>query len=157
MQNLQQRSTTYEGPYFEGQQAAQCGRHALNNLYGGPQFTVEDLSNACSLVLGDLSENAGVDEPRSRHELPSGWYSHSVLAKAFDLLSTPEWRLLPAVARPSEWTRFFDPRVKGCLVNQDNQHWVSIKSHGDRVLLFDSQKKALFSSCLLYTSDAADE
>ena len=101
---------------------------------------MEDLSNACSLVLGDLSENAGVDEPRSRHELPSGWYSHSVLAKAFDLLSTPEWRLLPAVARPSEWTRFFDPRVKGCLVNQDNQHWVSIKSHGDRVLLFDSEK-----------------
>ena len=40
-----------------------------------------------------------------------------------------------------EWTRFFDPRVKGCLVNQDNQHWVSIKSHGDRVLLFDSRKR----------------
>ena len=94
--------------------------HALNNLCGAPQFSTRDLAQACDLVLGELGAESGYSEDRREHTLPNGWYSHSVLAKAFDLLSTPEWKLLPALARPYEWTRFFDPQVKGCLVNQDN-------------------------------------
>ena len=130
-------------PYFEPQKKAECGRHALNHLYGGPQFQVDDMSTACGLVLEELRLFAGLDEDREEHAKDNGWYSHSVLAKAFDLIRADEkHKLLPTNARPDQWSRFQDPRFKGCLVNQDNVHWIALRAHGNRVYLLDSTKRA---------------
>ena len=129
-------------PYFETQVQAQCGRHALNHLYGGPQFTAEDLKSACGMVLAELTMEAQYDETPAHHARQGGWYSHSVLAKCFDLLLVPECKLLPTTARSTQWARFFHQEVRGCLVNQDNQHWLSIRSEAGRVFLFDSLREA---------------
>jgi len=58
--------------YFERQESAECGRHALNNLMGGSQFLREDMEGAAREVLA-------VGEQARDHIGAGGWYSHSVL------------------------------------------------------------------------------
>lgn len=105
---------------------------------GGPQFNESDLSDACSLVLGELATDVGFDEDRSLHQLPNGWYSHSVLAKAFDMLRPPTWIMQLTAATYKDWSKFGDPSVKGCLVNLNNTHWAAIVHHNDCVFYIDS-------------------
>ena len=59
---------------------ARCGQHALNNLVGGPQFTVQDLQMACDGVCAETVQVA------SAHVRLNGWYSHSVLANVLQML-----------------------------------------------------------------------
>lgn len=40
--------------YFEKQQGARCGQHALNNLVGGPQFNASDLAEGCKQVVAEI-------------------------------------------------------------------------------------------------------
>lgn len=140
IEDLRSRSATkYGSRYFENQQpGAHCGLHALNNLCGSPQFVVRDLARACDLVLGELGSESGFWEDRRQHALPNGWYSHSVLAKAFDLLLPPTWKMKSAVARGCDWSGFGNPAVAGCLVNLDSKHWASIAAHEGSVFYPDS-------------------
>ena len=133
--------TQYGDRYFEPQLELQahCGLHAVKNLLGGPQFSVLDLRQACHLVVGELAAESSYWEDGGLHALPNGWYSHGVLAKAFDLLVPPTWKMLSSVARGSDWGRFADPAVAGCLVNLRNTHWASIAAHEGNVFYLDSQ------------------
>ena len=51
--------------YFERQEENKCGRHALNNIIGGPQFLDSDLIAACMDVVaavgGDPNDHARTD------------------------------------------------------------------------------------------------
>ena len=136
---VSQSARKYGSRYFEHQQpGAYCGMHALNNLCGSPQFLPRDLEKACDLVLEELGSEVGFFEDRRLHALPNGWYSHGVLAKAFDLLLPPTWKMLSVAARGSDWSRFGNPAVAGCLVNLDNTHWASIVAHEGSVFYLDS-------------------
>lgn len=57
--------------YFERQEDLKSGRHAVNNLMGGPQFIDSDLDMAVDIVVGE------VGDVRGQHAGPLGWYSHS--------------------------------------------------------------------------------
>ncbi len=140
LSDLQMQSATKYGTrYFESQAAgSHCGLHALNNLCGGPQFSTHELANACGLVIDELGAEADWCEDRSLHELPNGWYSHSVLAKAFDLVSPPTWKMVLSVAGARDWDKFSNPGVAGCLVNLKNTHWASMVQHSGCIFYVDS-------------------
>lgn len=122
--------------YFERQGAAPvCGRHALNNLLGGPQFSDADLNIACSMVLAET------DDSRSWHVSGGGWYSHSVLGMAFDTI-VPKWRMLASPLLPSSWPSFSNSdAMVGALLNQYGAHWSAMCKHNNYVWHVDSQRE----------------
>ena len=73
--------------YWEGQDRMMCGRHALNNLFGMPQFDDNSLAVACAEVV------AVTGEDEANHKSHDGCYSHGVFAKAIDLTNPPVWRM----------------------------------------------------------------
>lgn len=124
------------GRYFEPQQGAACGRHALNNVCGGPQFDDNALRVACDEVLAEL----GSDTVRD-HRLGNGWCSHSVLARSFDLTSPPVWRLVLGPCHASAWKALTSDAqsVRGALINISNSHWVAVCSEKGQVFYVDSK------------------
>eukprot|EP00438_Fugacium_kawagutii_P019474 Skav208528 [mRNA] locus=scaffold5369:9608:11607:- [translate_table: standard] len=65
--------------YFQRQQQAHCGMHALNNALGHAAFTPENMAEAAAQYL---QEHVGIDEERDEHIRPGGWYSAHVLYAA---------------------------------------------------------------------------
>ena len=63
--------------YFERQEAAKCGMHALNNAIGFMFCTERDLARACEANLRDHAFDL-----RDMHVAPTGWYSSEVMATA---------------------------------------------------------------------------
>ena len=120
--------------YFERQVSAQCGLHALNHVLGGPQFFPQDLETAAVEVAvegDDLEDHIGV----------GGWYSHSVLAKALDLMVVPQFRMLFRPVEPvhSAYAALLENGlIQGIVVNQRNTHWTAIVAHESRVWHVDS-------------------
>jgi hypothetical protein len=113
------------GRYWETQAEARCGRHALNNMLGGPQYSDEDLARACSTVLEEIPS-----ETRGDHVKRGGWYSHSILAEALQATLPPVWRLALNRACPEDWQVVAsNENVCGVLINLDNTHWVAIAKH----------------------------
>ena len=49
-----QHHALQEPPYFEHQEEAWCGMHALNNLLGGPYVTKSDCRAAADIVVVGL-------------------------------------------------------------------------------------------------------
>ena len=121
--------------YFERQgDAPVCGRHALNNLLGGPQFSDADLNIACDLVLAETGDS------RSCHVSGGGWYSHSVLIVAFDTIAPPTWRMLGSPLLPSSWQHFSScGGMVGVVLNHNGSHWSAICKHNGHVWHADSQ------------------
>ena len=121
--------------YFEQQGPAPvCGRHALNNLLGGPQFSDADLNIACGMVLAET------DDPRSAHVSGGGWYSHSVLGMAFNMTVPPQWRMLAAPLLPSSWPHFSScAGIVGVLLSHNGAHWSAVCKHNNLVWHVDSQ------------------
>ena len=107
--------------YFETQEEMKCGKHALNNIMGGPQFTDEDVALACNSVVEEVSE------PRHLHASASGWYSFSVLARLLHQTSPCLHSLNDRPVEPDAYERLQkDPDFKGVLINQKNKHWAAI-------------------------------
>ena len=119
--------------YFERQSEAKCGRHAVNNLVGGPQYVDRDLDQACSEVAAELGE------PLSLHCGRAGWYSISVLAKLFDMTSPCQFVLSSSPAQPDMYEGLLlDDGLIGILVNIANVHWVCLCKHAGKVFYVDS-------------------
>ena len=119
--------------YFESQESARCGRHAINNLVGTPQFTDADMHTACDLVLGET------DDPREMHEKQNGWYSHSVLGAVFDLACPPTWRMLAAPQLHCGYADLMaSTDICGVIVNQDGAHWTCVVKHAGVLWHVDS-------------------
>jgi hypothetical protein len=141
---LRVSSETQWGHKFFERQARDrgaCGQHALNNLYGGPQFDAGAMDDALAELLA--SDSLPYDEPRENHVRGQGWYSHGVLAYAFQRTVPPAWRL--AVDRVSshrteaeQWKAILRDDVLGVLVNLNDVHWVAVCKVGLDVFHVDS-------------------
>ena len=119
----------WQGRYFERQVRAECGRHALNNVVGGPQFLHADLEQAAEDIVAETGDN------RRIHVRRRGWYSHGVLAKVLQ----PRWKLLLRPLQLNQYEWFLQHAlVVGAFVNECNQHWTSIVKHRSRAWYVDS-------------------
>ena len=133
--------------YFERQEAAKCGMHALNNAIGFMFCTAKDLAHACDAYLQDNPY-----ELRGANAAPTGWYSSEVMAKA--LQSTVAWKcalrwgLQPLHVDP---TVLQAEHVVGAVVNlRAKQHWVAIRYWEAEYWLLDSQVEPARLSPLEY-------
>ena len=123
--------------YFEVQELGQmkCGKHAVNNLLGGPQYTDEDLESACDLVMSDVN----MTDDRSAHAQENGWYSHSVLAKLFDMTNPCRWMLMFTPVKPDSYDAFMtNDAFEGILINKNNVDWVCIAKQSGHCFYVDS-------------------
>ena len=118
--------------YFEVQEDLKCGRHAINNMLGRPQFTDDDFLRACLEVCQETG-----DSP-SQHVAKRGWYSHSVIALMFDITAPPIGVLLLEPATESAYDMLMGDDYHGLLVNLHNRHWVSIVKHNGTLFYVDS-------------------
>ena len=108
--------------FFQRQQAAPCGMHALNNALGRALVTPGAMQTAARTYLQEMQ---GVDDARDEHIRAGGWYSVQVLytavfAKGFTLdfhapLQTWE-EALQAAALIQNWS---------------NHHWVAYRWGSD--------------------------
>ena len=124
---------TWGSRFFEQQVAAECGRHALNNVLGTAAFSHADLHRTAQQVVGTTGESV------SEHVKPGGWYSHSVLARA--LLTTRDSQLLFRTLEKTAYDALMaDEQVSGAVVNQDNYHWIALVKHNGLLWEVDSRK-----------------
>jgi hypothetical protein len=123
--------------YFEPQSGARCGQHALNNLFGGPQFDDAGLDGAFQEVMQELPH-----EQEAEHRQGAGWYSHSVLATVLQQTVPPTWRLVTSRVRVDDWQALTeDDAICGVLLNIANRHWTCICK--DKAMLFYVDSKFL--------------
>ena len=113
------------GVYFEEQDDAWCGMHALNHFLGGPYVTKPDCKAAARQIAEQLSQVAGGDrEDLAQHLHPdTGWLSIDVINR---LGSTrPEPFHVDEASVPWEVLQ----HVGSCaaLVNWSNQHWTLLE------------------------------
>jgi hypothetical protein len=72
---------TCSGVYFETQDGAWCGMHALNNLYGGNYVTKDDCRNAVDLLVQRMRlplKAARIERPKHL-DYSTGWLSLDVM------------------------------------------------------------------------------
>jgi hypothetical protein len=133
--------------YFECQEAAKCGMHALNNAIGFMFCTAKDLARACDAYLQDNPY-----ELRGANAAPTGWYSSEVMAEALQSTvgwkCTLRWGLQPLHVDP---TVLQAEHVVGAVVNlREKQHWVAIRYWEAEYWLLDSQVEPTKLSPLEY-------
>jgi hypothetical protein len=122
--------------FFEPQESARCGKHALNNILGSPTFTNDDLHTACLQVVSET----GMDE--EEHENADGFYSHSVLCRALQNIVPPLFRLLLRQTTAAEVGALREnPSISGALVNQNDAHWTAVVKHNGFLWYVDSLKQ----------------
>ena len=119
--------------YFETQEAAMCGQHALNNMLGVKRYDADLLEQACQTVIAETGEHAAF------HRRLGGWYSHAVLARALDYTIPPVWRMLDRPACHEDWCLVAtQDEVAGVVCNVNNKHWTCICRQQGRVFYVDS-------------------
>ena len=127
-------SVAWGDRYFEQQEDMRCGRHAVNNLLGRPQFVDADLNAAVDQVVATLGD------PRALHATKSGWYSHAVLATLFDMTTPCEYALRPEPLHELAYHEVLsNPSFCGVLVNVNNVHWTCLCKEGCRLFYVDSR------------------
>ena len=111
-------------PYYEIQSEGWCGKHALNNLFGGPFVTEEDCDRACAEVVKKLSEAGGGDvEDSSQHMHPdTGWLSIDVI----NVVGQANLGI-HVQGHATSFDDFVSFGAGGALVNWNNQHWTALK------------------------------
>ena len=117
--------------------------HALNNALGYSFATVQDMADACGVLLREHLHE-GILEVRAEHERAGGWYSSECLAKALHTTSLRRyeraqyvWQLEPLRVHPHALEH-----AVGAVVNIDNRHWVALRLVDKQVWLLDSQNPA---------------
>ena len=119
--------------YFEKQVRAECGRHALNNALGGPQFLHQDLVHAAAEILAETGEAT------HQHIRRRGWYSHSVLARVLQNTTPTRWKVLVCPIQCDQHTWFCQtPEVIGALINEKGCHWTALVKHAAAIWYVDS-------------------
>jgi hypothetical protein len=135
--------------YFERQENAECGQHALNNVLGGRQIRREDLQRAAREVVATMGER------EEEHIGAGGWYSHSVLATLLRTDTTKRGKLLFNRLGEGDYHAVLaDELVHGALVNQSQAHWIALVKHNGLLWHVDSKKsprpmdEEAFRACL---------
>ena len=131
--------------YFERQEQARCGKHAVNNVIGGPQFLEADLRTAAMQVIAET------DEDSQEHVRENGWYSHSVLARALQNAIPPQWRLLLAPLATTAYENLQQhEQIYGAVVNENNAHWSAIVKHAGHLWHVDSGSRPIILDYLRF-------
>ena len=126
--------------YFEPQQQARCGMHAINNAIGY-QFADAPLMSKALRAYLPHARFEGLPETAADHESPSGDYSIELLAFLF------QWRHniyfldvnRPILPGTESLNRIYDQDVCGILVNKNQHHWVTFKLVDETIWFLDSQ------------------
>ncbi|MCP4243202.1 MAG: hypothetical protein GY772_21820, partial [bacterium] len=129
-------------PYFEPQEAAMCGMHALNHAVGSPAFTAWHLDAAVSRVVDEalaaaLEVGAECEETVSNHTAPGGWYSEQVMADALNFQGEYFLDQVPLRAHAAGIAAIWEDDVVGALVHLAG-HWVALRRAGSQLWLMDS-------------------
>ena len=132
--------------YFERQQDAHCGLHALNNALGQRLFTIHDMATACREYVKQ-QRREGIPDHIRNHANAYGWYSADVMAFALTSLFTDvtfanQGRLNLDVTnpvQPEHANRIYDPNVAGIVVNLAGTHWVAFRYVDTHIWLLDSR------------------
>ena len=108
-----------------GQVAAQCGKHSVNNLLGGPEFSVGDFMRAaqeCADWEGD---------PIEEHANASGNYSLSVVERVLSFHQNSTTCLNPLQLPDNIFEAYDqdDEQVFGLIIHS-GQHYISIRHKG---------------------------
>ena len=107
--------------------------HALNNIVGCNQYSLEFTREACHEVTLETGESAGDHAP------PSGDWSFKVVAKAVELTVPPLRRVPVRPVVAGDLVRFINSNeVRRSTTNVTNSHWVAQAKVGQRVFLVDS-------------------
>ena len=123
--------------YFERQQRAECGRHALNNVLGVAVFTHDDMQTAAEQVIAETN----TQHERSQHiDRNTGWYSHSVIARVPQNVREVELCLTERPATPTDY-RFMltTAAIRGAIINEHGAHWSAIVKHNEYLWHVDSR------------------
>jgi Ataxin-3 len=118
--------------YFEKQQAALCGVHALNTLLQGPYFNEIDLAEIAQHL--DAMETALLGTAAGENVDASGMFSTQVLAKALEvwgLGAVPLGSPAAAAARAS-------PQDQEAFLCNLHEHWFTCRRLGDEFWNFNS-------------------
>ena len=128
-------------PYFERQDRALCGMHALNNALGGAVFTETDMKEAVQILLEEGGEERG--EVAQDHMAADGYYSSEVLAqviqsKALAAFNRIRWEM---VLQPVTTKHELEAAV-GLVQNRDNAHWVAYRFFNNSIFRIDSTTRS---------------
>ena len=110
--------------YFEPQQGAWCGMHALNNFQGGPYVTRTDCRRAAVLAVRELSEmGIGDAEDIGGHlDKETGYLSIDVInILGCSLLG------IHVAGEAVSWRELQESPGLGALVNCNNMHWTALR------------------------------
>ena len=127
---------------FETQQELRCGRHALNNAFGGIHtFTDGDLTAACEALVAESmipDDNGIISDPQTLddHMSRAGWYSNAALGMA--LRRTFHYELQMGHQLRLNLNALEEVAVIGAVTNKRNTHWVALKLVDGRIWLLDS-------------------
>ena len=143
------------GRYFERQQRAECGRHALNNVLGMRVFEHADMQTAAEQVIAETN----TQHERSQHiDRNSGWYSHSVIARVLQNVREVELCLTERPATPTDY-RFMltTAAIRGAIINEHGAHWSAIVKHNDYLWHVDSRSPHLILLAAAGFADLIDK
>ena len=125
-----------EDEFFEKQEAARCGQHALNNVLGFRCFTAEDMQHAAETFL---FENPELKDDLDTHASAGGDYSIEVMMTA--VRSTAMTRYGRVRWRMRDYRAMDMADLDDCLgavQNDRGRHWVALRRKGESFLYLDS-------------------
>ena len=109
------------------------------------------MSEACTAFLHEHHFEQ-LNEARSDHEAPSGWYSEAVMSFVFRWYGA-QHALGAAFAYKMDLdnpirshdresvARIFQRRTAGIIVNKEQSHWVTFRYYNNHIWLLDSLKR----------------
>ena len=109
------------------------------------------MSEACTAFLHEHRFEQ-LNEPRSDHEAPSGWYSEAVMSFVFRWYGA-QHALGAAFAykmdlnnpiqshSPDSVARIYAHRTTGVIVNLNQAHWVAFRYYNNHIWLLDSLRR----------------
>ena len=119
--------------FFQLQEAAHCGMHALNNALGSAVFSPAGMEAA---VANYMQEMDGIDHALEEHIGPGGWYSVQVLYAALFAQGL-------ALDMDNPVQNLEQARGASAFIqNWRNRHWVAYRWGPDgRIYLLDSMER----------------
>ena len=125
-----------EDEFFEKQEAARCGQHALNNVLGFRCFTAKDMQHAAETFL---FENPELKDDLDTHASAGGDYSIEVMmtavrSTAMTRYGRVRWRMRDH--RAMDMADLDD--CLGAVQNLQGRHWVALRRKGESFLYLDS-------------------
>ncbi|CAE7244812.1 unnamed protein product [Symbiodinium natans] len=134
------RPSQQSNVFFEEQEGARCGKHALNNALGHRYFDTADMQDAAETFIW---ENPELGDDIERHISPDGDYSIETMMMALRTAAMKKFGRLSWQMRDTRATSIRDLEdCVGAVQNHNNRHWVALRRAGENFLYVDSLNRA---------------